>query len=113
MAGCVLHRVEDIFEYDAMHLTDSIKSRVHRKKPEKSPIKPVNTPEARALQAELAVPDWRPITTEVQEGLLIVEITTEFHCNGGDLEYCLASGELRLQATRMPLKQPLRVVDSK
>ena len=29
---------------------------------------------------------------KIQEGLLIFEIPTEFQCNGGALEYCLAGG---------------------
>ena len=37
-------------------------------------------------------PAWKPITAIIQEGLLVFEIPTEFQCNSGDLEYCLAGG---------------------
>ncbi len=113
IGGRVLYRVEDILEYEVEHLADSTKSRSLHKKPAKSPTKPASMPQATTLPAELAEPDWRPITAEIQEGLLIFEIPSAFQYNGGELEYCLINGELRLRPKRMPLEQALCLVSRK
>ena len=86
------YRVEDILEYEAQHLADSTKSRVHHEPP--ADIQPASANKARTTPSatRAAEPAWKPITTKIQEGLLVFEIPTEFQCNSGDLEYCLAGG---------------------
>jgi len=113
IGGRVLYRVEDILEYEAQHLADSTKSRVHHEPP--ADIQPASANKARTTPSatRAAEPAWKPITAKIQEGLLIFEIPTEFQCNSGDLEYCLADGELRLRTGRMSLGKALRVAAGK
>jgi hypothetical protein len=112
VGGRVLYRVEDILEYESSHLADSTKSLVQHKDSKKPIAKPANVPQT-TRRPEQAEPDWSPITAEVQEGLLIFEIPSDFRCNGGDLEFCLMDGELRLRPTRMLLGEALRLAVGK
>lgn len=109
IGGRVVYRLEDILKYEALHLCDSTKSRVHHNKPAQSSTRSAGIPQATTLRSKLAEPDWKPITAEIQDGLLIFEIPAEFRCNDGDLEYCLSGGELRLRTARMSLEQALRI----
>lgn len=109
VGGRVLYRAEDILEYESRHLADSTKSLVQYKKPKKPIANPASVPHA-TRRPEQAEPDWTPITAEVQEGLLIFEIPRGFQTNGGDLEFCLMNGEIRLRRAKMSLEQALQMV---
>lgn len=112
VGGRVLYRVEDILKYESRHLAESTKSLVRHKEPQKPITKPASAPRA-TRRSEQAEPDLISITAEVQKGLLIFEIPSEFQCNYGDLEFYLVDGELRLRSTRMLLGEALRVVTGK